>query len=180
MTSLLRQRLRLAGAFASARRVGCASSASVEAQVPEGNARERQRLLPIAAHLLERIQQVCAPIPGFVFATQRVKDVDSFVRKSKKSEKTASPANEEPRYPDPLTDIHDQIGCRVVVRGIRYVEPIRRLLQDRFDALEIDAKRPEHPGLFGYAALHMECPIPDGLRGRTNPVQTTRFEVQIA
>jgi ppGpp synthetase/RelA/SpoT-type nucleotidyltranferase len=137
---------------------------------------QRIHLIQIADTLLDVIEGKCQGQAGFVFAARRVKDVESFVEKAKKIDK----ATGNPRYPEPLVDIHDQIGCRVIVRGTRYVSPVRRLLQQRFDAYEIDPKKPDDPGLFGYAALHMESPIPEGLLGRHPKVATTSFEIQIA
>jgi ppGpp synthetase/RelA/SpoT-type nucleotidyltranferase len=148
----------------------------VQADLRSRYSAERAHLVSIAQKLLHTVQEQCRSEAGFVFASHRVKEVESFVEKAQKIDKSTGTL----RYPEPLLDIHDQIGCRVIVRGTPHVSPIRRILERRFDAYDIDPKQPEDPGLFGYAALHMESPIPEGLLGRRPRVETTRFEIQIA
>jgi len=94
-----------------------------------------------------------------------------------KANKTRSSGR--PRYPVPLIDIQDQIGCRVVVKTPEAVERVADTLKRRFHCIE-NRRRvlSEHPSYFGYDARHMICSIPD--RFATNTLRAKRFEIQIS
>jgi putative GTP pyrophosphokinase len=102
----------------------------------------------------------------------RVKTVESFVKKAQKQEEG------KPKYQNPLNDIHDQIGCRIVVFYLSDLKEAERLALEEFHRIEIDHKQPEEASTFEYEATHFTCHIPQQIRQRLNsPIGF--FELQI-
>src|SRR4029079_17180935 len=84
------------------------------------------------------------------------------------------------RYPDPLTDIQDQLGCRIVVRSPAAVRTVITRAQVDFNAIE-DQPRPARidPSSFGYEAWHVIFLLPSALR-RNGGLTTEFFELQVS
>ena len=79
----------------------------------------------------------------------------------------------------PLEEIQDQVGCRVVVKTPKARRAIALLLAAHFGHLEKGYKVDKDPRVFGYAAHHVVCPIPEPLLAKEN-LPTQAFEIQVS
>ena len=104
--------------------------------------------------------------------TFRVKASGSFVAK----------ALADPPYAQPLEEIEDQIGGRVIVFYTHDVELVRDALLELFTRVEQAFRRPASDDAFGYESHHMICVIPDHLKTedwRVVSHMPNTFELQI-
>lgn len=136
---------------------------------------ERPRLEGALPELLEQVRD-CVRGPRYVAAVMgRVKETDAFLAKAVKLDKRG-----RPKYPVPLRDIQDQIGCRIVVRSPNSLRDAARRLAIRFGKIENERRTPNRDaGYFGYDARHVMCLIPLGVRKR-HRTTVEWFEVQVA
>ncbi len=117
---------------------------------------------------------------NYLSVTGRAKSVESFAAKAVRE------ADGVPLYPDPLTDITDQIGVRVITYLRGDVTAVAQALGDQLSVLtDLDmGEVTAGEGRFGYASRHLlltldgvDLPgagvdLPEALRGR-------RWQVQI-
>ncbi len=139
---------------------------------------QRIPLLEAAGEQLEKLTRVgLAGYPqthidriGF-----RVKDVDSFV--DKVIHRGAKPA-----YTDPLAQVEDQIGGRVIVLFKHDIEPVVELLLETFTKMELEHKVPAADAEFGYESTHLVCHISPPVRPTgwaEEPRMPSTFELQV-
>ena len=113
---------------------------------------------------------------NYVSVTGRAKSVASFAGKAGRSVDGA------PAYPDPLTDITDQVGVRVVTYLHGDVTAVADLLADQLSVLDDRDMGQEtaRQGRFGYASRHLLVAVDpvkgvaaayDDLRARSASVQ---------
>jgi|GEM_PF-361359 len=135
--------------------------------------REYPRLEQHAAALLASLRDAFREDERIVLIEARAKKIVSFLRKAEGLENGG-----EPKYPVPLTDIQDQIGCRIVVRSPRDVAEVIATLQQNYNSIE-NQPRPARldPATFGYEAWHLVCLLPPR---RDTRVETQTFEIQIS
>lgn len=88
----------------------------------------------------------------------RVKTIDSFKDKASKLDQG------EPKYSDPIIQIQDQIGIRVVVFYKSDVESIQKIIFKNFSPIEFKDIVPEDTISFGYEGKHFVLAIPDDYR----------------
>lgn len=114
---------------------------------------------------VERIDNICT----------RAKSVDRFVAKAIKIDEKSN----VPKYTEPLEEIQDQIGARIVVFYLSDVQRVSEIIKTRFAYLENCKKAPESDKEFGYFGEHFILSLPtdvtDGLHTETNRL----FELQI-
>ena len=84
----------------------------------------------------------------------RAKDIARFVKKAM-TEKDGSP-----KYDDPLNQIQDQIGARIIVFYQSDVERIDKLVKKYFRAIEYKAVVPDLESEFGYFGQHLILVMP--------------------
>lgn len=133
------------------------------------------RLEEAAALLRASLERIFSGQEEVVLIEARAKAPSSFLRKAAKTIDAGTP-----KYAVPLTDIQDQLGCRVVVRSPRDVRPIIARAQVDFNAIE-DQPRPARldPSSFGYEAWHVIFLLPQPLRQRLR-LATEVFELQVS
>lgn len=85
----------------------------------------------------------------------RAKHPDSFEKKAAKTTKEG-----KKKYSDPIYQIQDQIGARIIVFYLDDVEPIAELVQRYFAQIEIQDKVPESEWEFGYFGKHFILRVP--------------------
>ncbi len=136
---------------------------------------ERSSLEGALGEILEQVRE-CVGGRRYVAAVMgRVKDAAAFTEKAAKTDERGLP-----RYPAPLRDIQDQIGCRIVVRSPSSVRDAARRLAARFGKIQNERRPPNRDaGYFGYDARHVMCLIPLGVR-RRHRTTVEWFEVQVA
>jgi putative GTP pyrophosphokinase len=105
----------------------------------------------------------------------RAKAVASFMKKAQEP-KTGVP------YLDPLAEIEDQIGGRVLVFFRHDIDLVNELLRRKLRGVEFKRVAPDAPDSFGYESDHWICLIP--LAYRSDEWQAlarmpTTFELQV-
>jgi ppGpp synthetase/RelA/SpoT-type nucleotidyltranferase len=100
----------------------------------------------------------------------RVKKIKSF------SEKIA-----RKNYADPLTDMHDLVGVRIVCLYPSILDDIDRIIRETFDVVHYEDKRKgESPELWRYSSIHYDCRVPDTHKGpRYDLIKGIVFEIQL-
>jgi ppGpp synthetase/RelA/SpoT-type nucleotidyltranferase len=111
--------------------------------------------LPIYAGLCRRVEALLrdelrqAGVRGIV--TSRPKDVTKFLEKA---------FRKRDQYSDPLTDIHDKAGARVVVTYQSDVERVRSIVRERFRVhREEDTLERLGDATLGYLGVHFEVSL---------------------
>lgn len=113
---------------------------------------------------------------NYLTVSGRTKSVESF------AEKASRAAGGRPLYTDPLREITDQLGVRVVTYALGDVTAVAELLGDQVDVLDDRdlGRETASEGRFGYASRHLVVALDDDraadpanalLRGRVAAVQ---------
>lgn len=132
-------------------------------------------LQPIAAALQEHVADCFREQPRIDRVTARAKRVKSFVEKAIKED------SGERKYIDPLNQIQDQIGCRVVALFLSDVDRLDSMVTRYFRAIEHRNHIPESEWEFGYFGRHYVLLLPeDAIDARLDRNLVPRvFELQI-
>jgi predicted RNase H-like nuclease/ppGpp synthetase/RelA/SpoT-type nucleotidyltranferase len=95
---------------------------------------------------------------NYLTVSGRAKSVDSF------ADKAARTVDGEPAYPDPLTDITDQIGIRVITYVRSDVAAVAEVLGSQLRVLDDRdlGQETASEGRFGYASRHLQVAREDG------------------
>ena len=107
----------------------------------------------LQVHLRERIEEM-HHIDGL---RVRAKSVNSFIEKSKKEKDGIL------RYSDPINQIYDQIGARIIVFYLSDIEIITHQILEYYSPVEIQKIIPDTPDKFGYEGMHLVLFIPDDI-----------------
>lgn len=67
-------------------------------------------------------------------------------------------------YTNPLTQVEDQIGGRVLVFFLHDIDPVVAILEAAFHKVEMRDHAPQKDAEFGYESMHLVCAIPDEQR----------------
>lgn len=99
----------------------------------------------------------------------RAKSVGSFVGKVRKREADVAAGVMKDGvlvtpYENPLTQIEDQVGGRVLVFFVHDIAPVVRILSEAFVRVEMQDRAPQKDAEFGYESTHLVCAIPDDLQ----------------
>lgn len=117
--------------------------------IREDYGRRYDKLLPrlaagIEAHIREHLQGV----PRIDRIGARAKSVDRFVAKSEKVE------SGEAKYSDPLSQIQDQVGARIITFYLSDVIAVSGIIERYFRPVESRQLVPESEWEFGYFGKH--------------------------
>lgn len=128
----------------------------------------RHRILKqVADEIRSALHEILRDVPRVDLISVRAKSVERFLEKAQRRE-----------WEDPLRDIQDQIGARVVVFYRSDVEVVARRILTHFNAIENRPSEEHDPRIFGYQARHCLCYIPQDIQDRTeSPVDF--FELQV-
>lgn len=142
----------------------------------EYQARHMQMLVPLSMKLEAFIKEHFAGQPRIDRITVRAKSVDRFVEKAGKKDDLG-----KQRYDDPLNQIQDQIGARIVTFYKSDVERLKGIALKYLRPVENRAVVPDSPSQFGYEGHHFIMLIPEDIleenaRSRGAPLF---FELQI-
>jgi putative GTP pyrophosphokinase len=136
-------------------------------------------LKPLTRRLEAHICEILEASPhGFLRVDQvtaRAKTPSSFLQKA------AALQNGEPKYVDPLNQIQDQIGARVVAFYLDDIEPLAQLIQAYIPPIEEQDIIPESPNVFEYEGKHFILFLPKDIITPEIPRADcpTFFELQI-
>ena len=105
----------------------------------------------------------------------RVKEIESFCKKARAKDKDG-----ELKYSDPINQIQDRIGARVVVYFPEDVSSVSTLVEKYYRAIERQTVVPDTVKEFGYEGKHYIFFIPDEILPRLVSSNPPRFfELQI-
>jgi len=111
----------------------------------------------------------------YLSVTGRTKSVASFAAKANRVADTG------PLYPDPLEQITDQIGVRVITYVHSDVAAVAELLADELTVLDDRdlGEETARSGRFGYASRHLLVRVPDDEQGGHEDLAGERASVQV-
>lgn len=132
-------------------------------------------LTPCATELQKLLEGHLAGMPRVDRISVRAKSPTSFLKKAAKQDNGAAV------YVDPLGQIQDQIGARVIVFFTSDVEPTSQRIQKYFQHIEKKLKEPESEAEFGYFGKHYILALPSDCVPARLPMEQAPevFELQI-
>lgn len=114
---------------------------------------------------VERIDNICT----------RAKSLDRFLTKAQKLDEEKNKL----KYIEPLEEIQDQVGARIVVFYLSDVKRISEIIKTRFAYLENSKKEPDSDKEFGYFGEHFILPMPTDVTDGLPTYSNNLFELQI-
>jgi len=115
-------------------------------------------LILMAHHLQEFIANHFVTLPRIDRISARAKSVDRFLKKASKTDQSGNP-----KYTDPLNQIQDQLGARIVTFYKHDVETVAARVEQFFRSVEKRVVVPDSPHEFGYEGQHFILFIPEDL-----------------
>ena len=109
----------------------------------------------IAERLAIFIRDLLTGVPQIDRVSSRAKNPERFATKAAKVDTTGAA-----RYSDPLAQIQDQVGARVVVFSESDVEAVSEVLERYFRPLEREEHVPDSHWKFGYFGRHWIFALP--------------------
>lgn len=139
------------------------------------SARREQVLVPLGAHLEAHLKSVFGGYPRIDRISVRAKSVDRFVGKAEKHE------GGKRKYDDPLNQIQDQVGARIVTFYQSDAEYLAQEVKKYFRHIEARQLVPESESEFGYEGRHFILFVPEDLidDGAKEGESIDFFELQI-
>jgi putative GTP pyrophosphokinase len=113
-------------------------------------------LEPTARRLEEFLRECTSDIPRIDRISARAKSVDRFVAKANKRDNAG-----KLKYDDPLNQIQDQIGARIVCLYLQDVDVISSCISEYFNNIEHRTVEPDEQSKFGYFGKHFILHFPD-------------------
>lgn len=132
-------------------------------------------LVPMAKSLGNLLEQYCAGLERIDRISARPKSVKRFLDKAAKRTESG-----EPKYSDPLDEIQDQIGGRIITFYLDDVNRVEQQVVQYFKAVEQKDFIPESESAFGYVGRHFILFVPsDVSAGYAKELVPKFFELQI-
>ena len=121
--------------------------------------RERFELVlkPLAKAIEEQLREYFDGHPRIDRITARAKSVERFLEKAQKEE------DGKRKYTEPLHQIQDQVGARVVIFYLSDVEPTADIINKYYRSIESRDIIPESEWKFGYFGRHFVSIVPSDL-----------------
>jgi len=138
-------------------------------------ARHSKALLPLADRLERHIQGIFGGKRHIDRISARAKSPERFIEKAFKLESGS------PKYSDPINQIQDQLGARIVAFYLSDRDALATLVKDYFAPIEEKQIVPDTPDRFGYEGKHFVLFLPGDILSKDIPEQhiPTFFELQI-
>lgn len=176
-----RSRERLGGAISFHRRGPHCGSTSQSPQMTRTElesvyaARYENILAPLSGRLEVHLRGVVDDYPRIDRISVRPKGIARFVEKAKKEKDGV------PKYSDPLNQIQDQIGARIVTFYLSDVDRLGAKIEEYFGSVEVQHVVPDSPQEFGYEGRHYILFIPEDVKDAAakDEDSPTFFELQI-
>ncbi|MDH5561996.1 MAG: RelA/SpoT domain-containing protein [Deltaproteobacteria bacterium] len=130
-------------------------------------------LVPLAKRLESFLCEIFEDTPRIDRISARAKSIERFVSKSTKEE------NGNKKYNDPLNQIQDQLGARIVVFYRDDVDIVSGLVESYFRPIEFRTVVPDSDYEFAYFGRHYILLIPDDVIDHKLPKILPFFELQI-
>jgi putative GTP pyrophosphokinase len=119
--------------------------------------RRSRVLVPLAERIETHLKSLFTGFARIDRISARAKDVDRFVTKAEKRD------NGRHKYDDPLNQIQDQVGARIITFYASDVERVRLEIEKYFRHIESRKIVPESESEFGYEGRHFILLVPDDL-----------------
>jgi ppGpp synthetase/RelA/SpoT-type nucleotidyltranferase len=137
--------------------------------------RFEQFLTPMASSIEKHLRDLLEGYPRIDRIMTRAKRVESFVQKAQAAQKDGCP-----KYLDPLAEIQDQIGARIVTYYLRDTASIGEVLLKYLAPIEAKDLNPGSSSAFGYEGKHYIFLIPvDLLTPPLDKIEPNVFELQV-
>lgn len=135
--------------------------------------RYENALKPAANALREHLADLLKEEPRIDRVTARAKDPASFLKKAKTGSKR--------KYSEPLAQIQDQIGARIITFFRADVERLDGIIRSYFKTIEFRDRIPESEWEFGYFGRHYVLVLPSDVKGDSTDKSMLPdfFELQI-
>jgi putative GTP pyrophosphokinase len=139
----------------------------------------KRRFDTVLVHLANSLEKHIAGClqgqPRIDRISARAKDIGRFVKKA------STQMDGKPKYSEPLSQIQDQIGARIVVFYHSDVERIDELVKRYFRAIEYRKVVPDSESEFGYFGQHLILILPTDIieDGMDKSLIPEFFELQI-
>lgn len=114
-------------------------------------------LIPLATKLDVHIKDRVNKYPRVDRVSARAKSLSRFIDKANKTE------DGKLKYDDPLNQIQDQIGVRIVTFYLSDIEPLDKIIHDYYAPIEERIYIPDTVNEFGYEGKHYILFIPKDL-----------------
>lgn len=114
-------------------------------------------LTPLAAAIERHIREHLGAEPRIDRVSARAKSVDRFLQKAQ------AVVDGHPKYADPLRQIQDQIGARIVTFYRSDVERVAAIVERYYRPIESQDLVPESEWEFGYFGRHYVLLVPSDL-----------------
>jgi putative GTP pyrophosphokinase len=133
-------------------------------------------LSPLAGELCRYVENCLTGQPRIDRISARPKGIDKFVDKAFKLDKRG-----KRKYIEPLEEIQDQVGARIITFYQSDVERIDPLIKDWFRSIEYRDHVPESHWEFGYFGRHYILAIPTDIIDPSWPMDMLPrfFELQV-
>lgn len=132
-------------------------------------------LVPLAERLQSLLEDHLRGVPRIDRISTRPKSIDRFVAKAQKT------VSGTPKYDDPLNQIQDQIGSRIVTFYLRDVDRVAEIVRKYLTPIEQKLIEPESEKEFDYVGRHFIFFLPSDLFGEdiAKSAAPEFFELQI-
>ncbi|MBV6486854.1 MAG: hypothetical protein GHHEDOFH_00791 [Pseudorhodoplanes sp.] len=120
--------------------------------------RYKSGLVPIAAALHEHIAEIFKGEPRIDRISARAKNPDSFLKKASARVKSRA------KYREPLSQIQDQIGARIITFYRSDVVRLDAIVKKYFKPIEVSNRIPESEWEFGYFGRHYVLVLPTDVK----------------
>ena len=114
-------------------------------------------LVPLATRISDHLQDLLSSTPRIDRVSGRAKSIDRFVIKA-----TTTKGGVQ-KYNDPLSEIQDQIGVRVITFYLSDVQNVADIINTYYRSIEQRKVSPERETEFSYFGLHYVLLIPTEL-----------------
>lgn len=138
--------------------------------------RFRAALQPVARALEVHLSELMQGTPHIDRISARPKTIDSFLGKAGMLTESG-----EPKYPDPIAQIQDQIGARIIVFYKQDVDAVAARVNRYFRPIESKDRVPESQWRFGYFGKHFILLMPEDVVDAAEDRQAVPpfFELQV-
>lgn len=132
-------------------------------------------LAPVSPQLEAHLKDTLSHVVRIDRISARAKSVERFIQKAIKTE------DGQAKYSDPINQIQDQVGARIVTFYASDVSRIATEVRKFFHPIENKLRVPETESEFGYIGEHFVLMIPTDVLVGVEPVDDfpTVFELQI-
>lgn len=135
--------------------------------------RRNEFLIPVAQKLEQFLKECLSDAPRIDRISSRAKGLNSFLNKAKKS------LNNKPKYSNPLDQIQDQIGARIITFYSDDIDRISHLVEEFLRPIEHQNIVPDSYSEFGYFGKHYIMLLPKDVLPEGEDPEIEFFELQI-